>query len=275
MKFTVKILFIMLCLFSACLDVGAEMLSCPEGCFCLNEGQFDSETIFFGSYDDRNQNGEGVKKMQELCQGSPTPVFDKERLVYKNAGADKPFAPEGYACFVPGYVWIGAYLIICNRDAYSSGTASGKIDKFNYFIDEFSELYYDPQKPGEYLGGYGRIGNDIIYFPSSAAMQKVFRCPVTHPLSDSGAKKLTDCYRYSQSNNKKIYYGTTPTVSVTAQPDISATDIAKQLISAGVSVESNVNQNNNTTTNTGVVSSDKPVLKINKGISAKGLMRAK
>lgn len=55
----------------------------------------------------------------------------------------------------------------------------------------------------------------------------------------------------------------------------SSIEKAKAMISAGVSVESNVNQNNNTTTNTGVVSSGKPVLKTNKGISAKGLMRAK
>lgn len=171
----------------------AKQLTCPAGCFCLNNGKIDGERIKqpYGWVGNGYDVNEALNKVSTICQ-APAQTFA---------------ATTQFACNVTGWYEIygstSTYLI-CDREKYSHYGPNNN-DHFSYYMDEFSEMYNGT------FGVYGRKNNEIIYFPNSVYYDKMYQCPVSYPISDQGAKTITDCYTYDLNGNK-LYYGTKQTI---------------------------------------------------------------
>ena len=95
-----------------------------------------------------------------------------------------------------------------------------------YYLDQFSE-FYDGR-----FGFYGFINNEFVYgygrpsdFTPGASNSNydVFQCPYTHPHSETGAKALTDCFKYDATGNK-VYYEMQNTGSTSTEPQITCAE---------------------------------------------------
>ncbi len=195
MNIIVKSLFVITASVLCMQTAKADKIPCPKGCFCLNDGQYEADPIIYKGVswrgrDEQESAKKGIDQIAALCRTS-TPVLSDAK----------------YTCLDTGYMVIGKFSIVCNRKKYLQDEPG---DVFNYILDEFSEFYYDEWDT--YFGGYGKKGNNIIYFPRTPYMQRVFRCPETHPESEPGAKSLVDCFAYTVGY-EKIYYGTKRTIT--------------------------------------------------------------
>lgn len=174
-------------------NANAAQLTCPAGCFCLNNGKIDGERIkvLYGWQGDHYDVTEALVRVSTICQG-PAQTFA---------------ATAQFSCNITGWYEIygstSTYLI-CDREKYSHYGPNNN-DQFSYYMDEFSEMYNGT------FGIYGRKNNEVIYFPNSVYYSKMYQCPVSYPISDQGAKTITDCYTYDLNGNK-LYYGTKQTI---------------------------------------------------------------
>ncbi|MBQ6110453.1 MAG: hypothetical protein IJL05_03670 [Alphaproteobacteria bacterium] len=219
MKISIRLLFgIVVSVLCLC-DVNANTFLCPEGCFCLNDGKVEknSTEIFFlgggnGSspemweenpYIDASQMSaankarlqaeyeasltEGAKKLRTLC-GLPAFPLNPGQLL---------------SCTATGWIKVGKSNVVCDRQRYLNNYVSDG-DHVDYNVDDFLEFYTDAAYSYEMkFGGYGIKGKDIVYFP--IMQQRVFPCPVSYPLSKSGAKTLNECFTYDINGNKTYY----------------------------------------------------------------------
>jgi hypothetical protein len=111
-----------------------------------------------------------------------------------------------------------AYRVSCENDDVSTVfgltedggytgefACSRKIKNAMYYFDDFSGVYEG------ITGSYGFIGNDLITMPTHIkglyeyGNEGIYVCPVSHPVSDVGAKSPKDCYKYDK-NGKKVYF---------------------------------------------------------------------
>ena len=214
MKRTVKFL-LSLIVFWMCFDnANADKVPCPEGCFCLNNGEIerDSKDIFIlggGQETDSNDKYLSViekKRLKQEREESYDKGIEKIRLMCGIPA--NPLAPsEFHACNKSaGGIKIGKFNIICDKTKYSYSYTPDE-EHVEYNLNEFSEFYTDKGYSYEmHLGAYGRKGNDIIYFPlEKDTTQQILPCPVSYPLSESGAKQLQDCFTYDAKGDKEYY----------------------------------------------------------------------
>ena len=156
------------CVSVLCLcNAWAETVSCPAGCFCVNEGKYNNSTGDNSQY----------------CNEKARPISSSNQCESNVLNFD-------------------GGRIDCVRNL------SDKVEA-RYFLDEFSELY------DGYFGLYGVIDGEIIYMPRDNGMHNVYSCPVSYPMSASGAKSLKDCFKYD-ANGKKVYYGAKQTIKCSA-----------------------------------------------------------
>ncbi len=131
-------------------NANANLVDCPEGCFCVNGGKMESQN---------------------------THCTMKTNLYNGNTG---------------GYIQInGTVLALDNNNGQTA----------DFYAGEFSELYIDNSFRDCF---YGFLNGEFIYVAqyNSPALP----CPATYPNSASGARALTECFKYG-ANGNKIYYG--------------------------------------------------------------------
>ena len=167
-------------------------LPCPAGCFCLNNGSVaaDAINVIYGWAGSGYDIDQAYNRVKTICR-MPAATFA---------------TGSQFVCNLTGWYEISGSVstyLICDREKYNSIYNDG--DNFTYFMDDFSEMYN-----GEF-GIYGRKNNEVIYFPNSVFFDKMYQCPVSYPISEQGAKSVSDCFTYDINGNK-VYYGSRQTI---------------------------------------------------------------
>ncbi len=208
--------------------------TCPPGCYCTGGGNFtwsvgDVEKGCKERWDKitTELNSKGVF----LCPGGKTSKSGAKSVAdcFSTTSTETQKCSPGCFCVLDGKIpktldtknicgYSSAYQVSCGEDGVSmafgrkeNGLYTGliactrNVPNATYYFDDFSELYQGP------TGFYGFVGQDLLTLPTSGqSLNKygkagVYQCPVSYPVSDTGAKKLTDCYKYDKNGNK-VYF---------------------------------------------------------------------
>lgn len=154
-------------------------LPCPAGCFCLNNGRVNVRPDSSSNYDLE------YEFMKNECYINAATLLDPISVAEN--------------CNTAGYVEIYGNKIFCSRNGDVFDNYSG------YFMDEFLEIYRN------HFGAYGRRGNDMVFFGTEIRYDNIYRCPMSYPISEQGAKSISDCFTYDINGNK-VYYGSRQTI---------------------------------------------------------------
>lgn len=157
-------------------DANALTFQCPEGCFCLGDGEYNDQYGSLRYY------------IEPWCNSNSSMSWD----------------PTG--CYLLTY---GQIELVSNSSCGLTGTYYGdQFSELYYGLFGFygflnNEFVYG-YRPYTVISGYVGQGNfDVL------------QCPYTHPHSEVGANKIADCFKYDV-NGDKIYYGSHQTITCAA-----------------------------------------------------------
>ena len=152
-----------LCLYNT--SANATAITCPAGCFCLNEGEV--HTLI----------------QEDLCtDGVATKLnartMDCDTMVLANT------------------------RVIPRRNCLNPNSS---VPSNTVFIEDFSEFYWGDfgwygYKNDRFFYDYRPAGNY-----AANAITDALVCPASYPNSDPGARSLQKCYKYDADGNKKYF----------------------------------------------------------------------
>ena len=146
-------------------EANAKTKTCPAGCFCLNNGTYESNSNF------------------------STSMCEEHSAFYVSS-------PE--RCFSDGALWYNhpsVQYIACTDTAKQT---YGNL--VSHLFNEFSELYYGNLGAYGYINN-----EIVYLPRDTETAKTVYNCPETYPLSEAGAKSLYECFTYDDKGNKVYY----------------------------------------------------------------------
>lgn len=166
MRFLYKSLFILFWTTVCIHDGHASSLVCPAGCFCVNNGKYESTSDYTAD---------------KYCGYSAATIQDKLTITTDTK------------CKV---------VVLNNHQEYNEYKKNNPDDDAHFFVrDNFTTLY----KSDFGVYGFEN-GTKFTYSCGlNSHFDNIFQCPNTFPKSSAGSKSLSECFTYDNTGNK-VYY---------------------------------------------------------------------